>query len=223
MSDSTYSIRSTWIGGNLRSADIGSKILQMVRQLSPMGPAMSNWVLLDLRKPKWVPIDGLATATKLVERGVKRNDFSGEDEPHLGYSIIAKGSKSPSDNGTPDSINISMDLGAWSINKLEFEVGDISMPPDPVLITYPIYKGVLETLASIWPCPWALASAFMHDDSDVPEWDGVSPLEDLIRQAPEVRASFADAWIAYLSPPLARGLAPPREIASQPTPGGGAI
>jgi hypothetical protein len=52
----------------------------------------------------------------------------------------------------------------------------------------------------------------------------VSPIEDLIAQdTTEYRRPFGVAWIAYLSPPLAIGLAPPPEIVWERTPGGGMI
>jgi hypothetical protein len=223
MSDTIYPIISTWKGGGLASTDIGRGVLDMTRQLSPLDPAMSNWVLLDLARPKWITVGRAAGGiAELIGHGVKRNDFSDEPEPHLGYSVVVKGSKAPSNFGTSDSINISMDLGSWSLNTLRFEVGGLLKPPDLSLVTFSIYEGALKTLASVWPCPWALAYAFTPDDDELVEWDGES-VEELVRQRPATRASFEVAWIAYLSAPLAKGLMPPAGIAWEGTPGGGMI
>jgi hypothetical protein len=224
MSDTIFPVKATWTGGGLTSADIGRRILEMLQQLGPLDPAMSNWLLLNRPKSKWVTLsEATPIMTALVERNVWRDDFSGRPDPDLGYGVVAKGSRVPSEFGASDSINISMDIGSKWSNRLEFEVGDLLKSPDLSLVTYPIYKGALEALAAVWPCPWAYARAFTTTDDDVLEWDGVSPLEDLISQAPEPRPPFETAWIAYLSAPLAGGLTPPPEIASERTPGGGLI
>ena len=223
MSDVIYPMRLTWRGGNLASAEIGGRVIDMVQRFGPLDPAMSNWLLLDRPRSKWVRLDTAPAMTPAVERNVWRNDFTNAPEHHLGYGLVLKGSKIASDYGTNDSINISMDVGSWSLNNLEFEVGDISQPPDLSLVTYPIYKGALETLVSVWPCPWAYAYAHTLSGEGAHQWDGISPIAELIKRKPKGRGHFEVAWIAYLSAPLAKNLTPPPEIAWEPTPGGGMI
>jgi hypothetical protein len=88
--------------------------------------------------------------------------------------------------------------------------GGLQYPNDPRLVTHPIYKGALRTLADVWPCPWALAI----DSAAKSRRAGDHPRN---------RSPFDIAWIGYLSAPLAANLKPPPELAAEPTPGGGVI
>ena len=226
MSNTSFSVVSKWLADGLTPAEIGDRALHMLQQLGRLGPAMSNWLLID-RAGQGVPLaEATPEMTTFVEQNVMLSDYaSGEPDPELGYDILVVGSEVPSQSLTPRSIHISVSAGSKWRNDAEFQVGSRTLdPPDLSLVTYPIYKGALETLASAWPCPWVLAYCFTHSDDEVLEWDGVSPIEDLIAQdtAP-FRRPFGVAWIAYLSPPLAQGLTPPREIVWERTPGGGMI
>jgi hypothetical protein len=87
-------------------------------------------------------------------------------------------------------------------------------PPDPDIITYPAFKGALVALASIWPCPWLCAYAFVSD-----YWR-VSPAPG---EAPAPYSTCHMAWIAYLSAPLAAGLVAPADLVCEPGPNGGLI
>jgi hypothetical protein len=209
----SFTIHSDWWDDGLSPPEIGNRFLRMLHLLGPLAPAMSNWLISNGSDPESVlPVEAGPAMTALVECNVW--DESGEPEPESGYHLYAKGSAAPSDYGAADSINISVTAGSQRLNSAEFHVGDIRYPNDLSLTTYPIYKGAIEALASAWPCPWALAY----------EYTGrVPPVDRPASSELQLRPPFEVAWIAYLSAPLAIGLAPPSEIASERTPGGGMI
>jgi len=213
----TYNVRAVWLGGGLTPAAIGQRFLSTLRQLGPLSPAMSNWQLGDPPIPRWVPLADVAPRmTEVVEHNVQLDDDR-DPYPEDGYCVVSQGSAVPSEFGGPDKIHLAANVGGRWLNKLEFEVGSLVSPPDLLLVTYPIYKGALEALAANWPCPWALAFAFTPSDEPAGRWVNE---KDLYAR---MRAPFEVAWIAYLSAPLAKGLAPPPEIVSERTPGGGVI
>ena len=165
--------------------------------------------------------------TELVEGAVWRDDDGdpsldhGVPCPEDGYCVVSTSSAVRSDRGRPDSLRLSANVGGRWRNRLEFKVGGDVEPPDLSLVTYRIYHGALAALAANWPCPWALAYAYTPTGKPVGA-GGVYPRtqEELYRS---LRKPFEVAWIAYLSPSLAAGVAPPPEIAWQRTPGGGMI
>jgi hypothetical protein len=210
---SSYPILSLWKSDELTPPEIGARFLAMLQQLDPLSPAMSNWMLGDRPNFKGVALADVAPAmTAFVEHNIWRGDFD-EPEPIDGYCLIATGSAVPQEFGASDSINITVTAGSTWNNQAEFEVGGLSHPKDFELITYPLYRGALEILVSNWPCPWALAYEY---DPDIVPIDGPA-------LAPRTHVFSSVAWIAYLSAPLATGLAPPPPIVSEPTPGGGLI
>ena len=85
--DTIFPIKSTWTGGDLTSADIGRRITETTQRLGPLDAAMSNWLLLDKPGLKWVHLDMAPPLTSVVERNVRRNDFS--DAPRNRTSATA--------------------------------------------------------------------------------------------------------------------------------------
>jgi hypothetical protein len=184
---------------------------------------MGNWLLIDPPVQRYVtPAEVTQDTTGWVERNIVRDDDE-EPDPGSGYRLLGKGSKVPSEYGASDSVKINVTVGARWRNVLEFNFGAYQAPPDPDLLTYPTFKGSVETLASVWPCPWVFAFTWTPDDVPIIPWDGVTPLWEWKRPRGRHRRSFEIAWVAYLSAPLAKGLTPPPEIVCEPTPGGGVI
>src|SRR5579883_2835377 len=197
-----FPLFSSWSEDHLTPKDIGAAMLTSLARLTPLCPATRNWLLLKGPSFEYIPI---AKAEEVIEEIVESNaEWTADWAPGVGYTVLAKGSKIPSDFGASDSIHISVTAGG-RVNEFEFEVGDMTQPNDFDLITYPVYSGALRTLATIWPCPWALAKVYLPDDSFRPS------------------SVFDIAWIAYLSAPLAAGLAAPPELLAEATPGGGII
>jgi hypothetical protein len=175
---------------------------------------MNNWIFLDSPNVTGV---SLAEARLEMTQFVERNIVSGDDgvpDPREGYSVLVWGAQTPSDYTTSRTATVSLRVGSSWCNEAHFEIGGVDRLPDIDLVTYSTYAGALKALVSNWACPWAFANVFVNDRPPIVQ--GVSyPTDDL--------PPFENAWIAYLSAPLAAGLSPPSEIVCQPTPGGGLI
>jgi hypothetical protein len=163
----------------------------------------------------------LADARTDMTAFVKRNDtkdFDGSSDPRNGYLLIARGTEDGREFGSSRSIDVVANVGSHWGNNIKFEVGDLLRFPDPALTTYPIYRGALEAMASTFPCPYVWANYYIATETVwVPGDLGMRAVED------ERLQLFDGAWIAYLSAPLAAGLAPPADLFPEPTPGGGLI
>jgi hypothetical protein len=151
-----------------------------------------------------------------VLNNMVRND---DDEPDRrdGYALMAWGGEVESEFGTSRSINVNVRAGSqWRHNQASFEVGGLSRPPDRDLVTYPIYRGALETLASIWPLPWMEAHVFLPDL--------IPPITEPMDSPPMPPSRDLNfPWILYLSAPLAAGMKPPADLICDCTPGGGVV
>jgi hypothetical protein len=195
----------------LSPSEIGTRTTMMLRRLSPLAPAMSNWRLLDGSGETALSMEEPTPVTAaLVEANVWEDDW-GRPDPRLGYSVVVRGAEIVRDEGTPDTIDVAVTAGSKWFNRVDFEVGAPQLPKDFNLITYPIYRGALEAIVSAWPCPWAIAYTFCPD---------VAPVD---ADTTDRRSPFDAAWIGYLSAPLAMGVKPSPALKTEPTPGGGVI
>jgi hypothetical protein len=209
-----YSMFARWLADDESPATMGARFLNTLDQLGPVDQAMSNWMFLDTVNYVVVPMAEVRpTITAFTEHNVSRDDY-GEPDPREGYYLAARGAKIPSEFGTPQTVQVTVDAGSQWINQASFEVGAIGCPPDLALVTYPIYRRALEILASIWPCPWVDAYVFAPN---------FPPLEPGVATPIEGGPRFRDIWISYLSPSLAAGFAPPADLVCERTPGGGLI
>jgi hypothetical protein len=166
MSTQIYGLFGRWQGDSTAPAAIGARFLDTLDRLGPLGPAMNNWLLLDMATAEATAIPVAMARPQVAEwvlNNMVRND---DDEPDRrdGYALMAWGGEVESEFGTSRSINVNVRAGSqWRHNQASFEVGGLSRPPDRDLVTYPIYRGALETLASIWPLPWMEAHVFLPD------------------------------------------------------------
>jgi hypothetical protein len=94
-----------------------------------------------------------------------------------------------------------------------FEVGSSFNPPDTSLITYPLFKGALLTMISIWPAPWANAQCSIWRE-DPPTLPGEPPFPYSGHQMP---------WISYLDAERAAKVGPLPGVQTERTPDGGLL
>lgn len=216
MSRQIYGLFGRWREDSTEPATIGARFLDTLDRFNSLGPAMNNWLLLDKATVTAVPVARVRPRmTELVLNNVSRDD-DGEPDPRDGYWLFARGGEVESEFGTSRSINVDVQAGSQWTNQASFEVGDLSRPPDRDMVTYPIYRGALEALASVWPVPWMQAYVFLPDRIPRITEPMVTPP---IPPGTELRY----LWMLYLSAPLAAGLKPSAELISDPTPGGGVI
>jgi hypothetical protein len=231
MTPTTYLVLARWRRGQESASRIGARLLEAVDQMARLSPAFPNWEFVERMgadSARGVPVNHLRSRmTAFVEGQVVTDDF-GEPEPESGYNVTALGAVVVADHDTPRRAALKTSTGSSWGNELSFEIGDSLDPADPNLVTYPIYREALETLASAWPCPWVSVEAIRHSRIESKAW--MPPGPDA--SGAEFLASIAAAeppppermiWIYYLSPPLAAGLAPPADLAPARTPGGGLI
>ena len=209
----SYSIRARWAADGLSAKQIGTSLLDLIEQLSAVAPDTSPWVVPDFVNEQYVEVSRAAPRiTQFVSSGLQMSDFGG---PSLdgGYKTGAT-TLHPDERPSGKTVNIYLWAGSRADNSIEFKIGDLPYPSDFSLITYPIYRGALEAIASALPCPWVAACAYHTAPAPVD-----SPQRGMVRR----ESVFTQTWIAYLAADLANGLTPPPEFISERTPGGGVI
>lgn len=107
------------------------------------------------------------------------------------------------------------------------QAGDVMVPPDPAIMTYPLFRAALLAINAIWQQPWACAQAFRSRTVKVPYGTGGGySLESLpmISADPTFPESiFHIPWFAYLSAPLPAGVKLPPEIQTETMADGGLL
>jgi hypothetical protein len=220
-----YHVRSLWAPDNEGPAEIGGRYLEFLDRLGPLDPAMANWQFLDWVDLDYIPLANVAPRIAyFTERNVSR-DEGGTPDARDGYGLFALGAKVETKFGSSQTVGITIIAGSDWNNDISFEVGSVQNPPDLALVTYPIYKGALEAMIQAFACPFAWAKFFVIKEYDRPP--PRPPGEPLVVRPPtqprSILRPFEGAWIGYLSAPLAAGLAPPKELHPERTPGGGLI
>jgi hypothetical protein len=116
------------------------------------------------------------------------------------------------------------------LGEVRLDAGDLMVPPDPVIVTYPLFRSALLAINAIWQQPWACTLAFRPAYVKVPN-DNL-PIEQgyTLERAPMIpseptfpESMFDIPWFAYLSAPLAAGLKLPPEIQTERTVDGGLL
>jgi hypothetical protein len=158
---------------------------------------------------------------KLTANGVRRGDDNRPD-PDDGYSVFAKGADVQHELGTSRSSEITIRAGSSWTNEALIDFGGNSMAPDLKLMTYSLFKGAVEVLASTWPCPWVEAHAYTPNFPPLePATLPLVPASSLPPRPP--REDYIFPWILYLSAPFASQLTPSPDLIREETPGGGVI
>jgi hypothetical protein len=205
-----YSIRSALPPHVESPAVLGAKFLNTLDALSHVDPTIfTNWEIMDFSAKKLLPLTAVRPRiAAIIGKNAKRDD-SGSD-PEAGYHLVA------STSGVPASRGMSIRITTGGIDKGEImlETGDYKVLPDPMIVTYPVFRSALLAINAIWPAPWACAYAFRLDYYEVPLFSG-APLFPYTR--------FHIPWLAYLSAPLAAGLELPPEIPTERTADGGLL
>lgn len=202
---------ANWGDDGLKPPAIGERIRHMLDRTSHLVAPGQRWFILDPKRERWASVT--ASLNDIIEAREIPGDF-GEPHPGWGYSVVLLTLDSDQGPPTSASMNVFITAGSNSLNHISFEIGHRRYPPDYSRITYQAYRDMIGVIAEVWPCPWIFA--FNSRNSKV------HPPTDVAVNGP-VKPPFGAAWIVYLSAPLAQGLAPPPELVSEPTAGGGLI
>jgi Immunity protein 52 len=218
MAVNEFQIFSSWEPRAETPEQLGARTLQTLDALSKISSPFSNWWFMDKTTPtleiEWerpetylFPLSEVRERiTEIVEDGVRRNDYR-EPEPAGGYSVLAfngigASAQSVSFNAHGGGI---VDPRAGRRNA-GFQTGG-TYPPDPTIVSYPVFKAVVQTIVSAWDVDYAQAYS-----TDLREfWN-------------KPQRFFLDlAWMTYLSPTLAAQFTPPAGVLVERMDNGGLL
>ncbi len=207
MNFNKYTIRGGWSGDEASLELISKRFISTIEQLSLIRAPLVQWYLCDNSNMCWVTLD---SQKDNIDNFVMQNKSISEDGHDSGYCLGA--SDDNIDSSNPNAIRLSIYPGQKDNNVFELQIGTYGLQPDPEAIQYSLFWNWLRVAVSIWPCAWANACIFNTD------YDGKSPAPGV---PPFPSSRFHMPWISYLSPPLARDLAPPHGVITERAPDGG--
>jgi hypothetical protein len=192
-------------------AALGMKFVDTLDALSRIDPVLfANWEIPEaVTRTSWSLADARQRMSAIIESNAKWDEFGPPLEPT--YTMVAyTGEEIASRRMT---LHITADR--TERGRTSLEAGDPwTGPPDPAIVTYPVFKAALCTIVDLWPSPWACAYAFRSDY-------GKSPL--IADQPLFPYSRFHIPWIGYLSAPLTRHLSVPAAIVTELVPDGGLL
>src|SRR5580692_3377085 len=152
-----YEILSAWPGRTESPMNIGDKFLRTIDILDGLSENLSNWTILDKPSNEYLPLTDMLSGSiaRFVETQVNRDDY-GDPDSDDGYFVLAVCDVAQKMDRQQHGC-FYVHAGSKFRNYSLFEIGSHVAPPDPSLITFPIFKAALLTMISIWPAPWANA------------------------------------------------------------------
>jgi hypothetical protein len=215
-----YSVRLPFAAGPVSPGWLGARFLATLDALTQIDPNIfPDWEVGDLPAMKGYP---LAVARSRIADIIDHNvslDDAGQPEPESDYAAVA--------HTTIDARSLRMTVWAnhWNV---WLKAGDEMVPPDPAIVTYPLFRAALLAINAIWQQQWACVQAFRWNYAMVPVHGGTGgySFEDrpMLPQDPTFPYSiFHIPWIAYLSAALATGVQLAPEIATERTADGGLL
>jgi hypothetical protein len=206
-----YSIRAELPAQSAKTTELGVKFLSTLDALGRIDSAIfDDWQIVDLPATESFALaEARPRIAAIIENNVKRGDWE-EPEPGLGYNAVAF----TGEGSGPRTIGLDVVSGGTVKGSASLQTGSYKVPPDPAILTYPLFRAALLAIKVFWSPIWACAHVFrMHYDR-VPLTPG-APLFPYSR--------FHIPWFAYLSSPLASGLQLLPEIRSERSPDGGLL
>ncbi len=204
-----YVANANWGADGLDPPGIAARIVEMLDRTIHLVPPGQRWFILPRKGDRYAPIT--QSLPEIVQANEIPGDF-GEPNPGWGYSNVLLTLENDQGPPTNTSLEIFLTAGSNSLNHISFEIGNSQRQPDYSRLSYQAYREAMGVIAEVWPCPWIFArngrSPRVHPPADVAVNGPLKP-------------PFGGAWIAYLSSRLAKGLAPPAELVTERTGGGG--
>lgn len=207
-----YFIRLPLPAGHLSPDWLGQRFLRTLDGLTRIDPSIfAGWQVGELWKMRGIP---LAAARPRISEIIGRNahpDDSGRPEPEHGFTAMAL--------TTADEESRQMSLSVHSFGTLpesnvELRAGDLMVPPDLAIVSYPLFRSALLAINDIWLPPSTCAQVFRLDYEKVPLVPGAALFP---------HSEFHIPWIAYLGPSLLHGFAGAPDIKTERTPDGGML
>lgn len=222
MSGIKYSVRLPFAACKVSAEWLGSKFLATLDALTQIDPNIfPDWEVCDLPAMKKYPL--AAVRSRIAEIIVGNNVIPEEfDDPdgEQGFTAVADTTIK-----APRRMTFWADQDEIHDSTLWLNAGDVTAPPDPTIVTYPLFRGALLAINAIWQQPWACAQAFRSRTAEIPTKGGGYELTSLpmIPGEPTFPESiFHIPWFAYLSAPLAADVTLP-ELQIERLADGGAL
>ncbi len=214
MTQCNYQIVSAWPGRVETPAEIGKKFFQTLDALARIDPIFSDWGNVeDIDHLIGRPIEPLRQDfTAFVEANVQHDDW-GRPDPDNGYCLWATTGYRPYPPPEPRSMTVFISAGSKWRNNNSLEAGHSITPPDPSIVTYPIFKSALLTMLEIWPAPWANVRASIWGQ-DPPTPPGEPPFP---------KSGYQMPWMSYLCAERAAQIKLPDMILTERTADGGLL
>jgi hypothetical protein len=210
-----YSISGAWGADRMSKLDLRDRVVGLVEQLTTLSGVQDSWAFLDNGPP--LRECSLSEFESDLENFLSRNLYDPDYGAARGYSVVVHGRLIGEKLSLIGDIELSLSLGSGYDNRSYFNISQNQRDPNKQLISYQLYHGVLAALVQWLQCPWLVAK-LTTPPPPVVRFDPSKP----IPVRPPTLA-FENAWIGYLSAPLAKGLTPSRELVVEDTPGGGLI
>jgi hypothetical protein len=164
-----------------------------------------DWEVGDLPAMKGYPLAvARSRIAEIIGHNVSRDD-SGRPEPESGYTAAAF-----TMIGT-ESRRMELSVNHWGV---WLSAGDFMVAPDPVIVTYPLFRAAFLAINAIWQQPWGCVQAFRVGYQEVPLYPGAALFPYLRFHVP---------WIAYLGPSFLNAAVSLPEIKTENTPDGGLL
>jgi hypothetical protein len=214
-----YQVHAAWRGEGLGPAELAAKYLDTLDRLEPLHPVLSGWWTTqepeDWENPQYDKLERLPIAQlrptfdEWLARNAKRDDW-GEHDPDKGYWLSVV-------NTVPDlslrgNRSTSLEIqGGLPQEQAHFKIGSYEGDADPEVVTYPIFRGIVEALVAVWNPTWVNAKCSIWGENP-PARPG---------QPAFPYSGFQMPWISYLSAERSAGLgALPPSITERTASGG---
>lgn len=187
---------------------LGSKFLATLDALTQIDSNIfPDWEVGDLPAMKGYPLAvARSRIAEIISHNVERDD-SGRPEPESGYTAAAFtkiGAR---------SLRMTLRIYTW-MGVMWLHAGDEMVPPDPAIVTYPLFRAAFLAINAIWQQPWGCVQAFRVDYHEVPLYPGAALFPYSLFHVP---------WIAYLGPSLVNGAVSSPDIKTENTLDGGLL
>ncbi len=214
-----YSVRLPFAASLTKPELLGQKFMIALDALTQIDSnVFTDWQVSDLPAMKGYPLEEVRSRiVEIVAHNVSRDDV-GHADPASGYAAVAHTAT------RTKSHRMTLWVDAWNV---WLKAGDVMVPPDPAMVTYPLFRAALLAINTIWQQPWACTQAFRSRTAKIPNGiEGGYSLKRLpmIPDDPTFPKSiYHIPWFAYLSAALASGVKLPPEIRTETLADGGLL
>jgi hypothetical protein len=176
----------------------------MLERIQDAEPKIGDWEILKSRLS--LTSLTIAHARENLLEWVENNGAMDEErpDPHYGFTLLARAGPTRS----PKSISLSATVGGHLGDSIRFGVGTVLIPSDLEIVTYSLFRAVMQAIIMLWPPVWAIAKVYRRNYDKVAAAPGM-PLFPA--------SNYHMPWLAYLSEPLIAGLSLPPDLLSEHT------